>query len=825
MNDNQLQQLLQAINTLQDLGKVAYFNKGAYNSETTYEINDVVTYQGSSYVSLGNNNQGNLPTNATYWSVVALKGDKGDTGKPFVIEKTYISIQEMVADYDNMNVNDYVMISGSIEDEQNATLWTKRETPAPTYKWVYLADFSGASGITGQTPNIQIGNVTEGNEPAVTRRQGSTNENPILDFVLKTGAKGDTGATGNGISQVSKTSTSGLTDTYTIEYTSGNSTTFDVTNGKGITSIAKTSTSGLVDTYTITYNDGTTSTFTITNGEDGEVTQAQLDETNNQVAKANMVYNALPKVSDEGDSLTLDGTANCPMKMELKGNTEQTTYTGKNLINFPYYETTKTVNGITFTVKNDGTIHVEGTASARAEFLLRNRDKNLSITEGETYTLATSGLGIVDNTLWLDTYGQTGNFLDEWTLPQTSTYTSAVAQSKDIKPLLRIAVANGATVNRDVKVWLYKGSYDETTTYEPYVGGTPSPSPDYPQDVRVVTSNNSVNVIGKNLFDTTKYSSTANVTILDKNNGVLDLEGVGGYYEGVSQAFNVIPNQSYVLSYNAQIIDTSVASACYVRIREKDDTTVIATNYNSGNQTISFTPTTDEINIHFRVNGETNRGHSKYSNIQLEKGNQVTSYTPYVSQTYPVNLGTIELCKIDTYQDYIYKENNKWYLEKNVGKETNDGSIDEHWGKLNREINGYYGFRHNGSYSEILLCDKLTNYTTTQLYNGIGEGIGFSNTGSYLAVYIKSERVNSYDVTDLRTFLANNPITYYYQLSTPTTTEITDTTLISQLNAIENAVSYDTQTNIVQEYYSEPFIINVECVRSLKDIFELIGNS
>jgi hypothetical protein len=163
MNENQLQQLLQAINTLQDLGKVAYFNKGVYNSETTYEINDVVTYSGSSYVSLGNDNRGNLPTNTNYWSVVALKGEKGDTGKPFVIEKTYETVEEMVADYDNMEVNDYVMISGDIEEQQNATLWTKTEVEVSPYKWVYLADFSGASGITGQTPNIQIGNVTEGN--------------------------------------------------------------------------------------------------------------------------------------------------------------------------------------------------------------------------------------------------------------------------------------------------------------------------------------------------------------------------------------------------------------------------------------------------------------------------------------------------------------------------------------------------------------------------------------------------------------------------------------------------------------------------------------
>ena len=90
-----------------------------------------------------------------------------------------------------------------------------------------------------------------------------------------------TGATGNGIASIAKTSTSGLVDTYTITYTDNTTTTFTVTNGadgqngqdgatgNGIASITKTSTSGLVDTYTILYTDGTTTTFTVTNGQNG----------------------------------------------------------------------------------------------------------------------------------------------------------------------------------------------------------------------------------------------------------------------------------------------------------------------------------------------------------------------------------------------------------------------------------------------------------------------------------------------------------------------------------------------------------------------------
>lgn len=45
------------------------------------------------------------------------------------------------------------------------------------------------------------------------------------------GVKGDTGATGNGIVSVTKTSSSGLVDTYTITYTNGTTDTFNVTNG------------------------------------------------------------------------------------------------------------------------------------------------------------------------------------------------------------------------------------------------------------------------------------------------------------------------------------------------------------------------------------------------------------------------------------------------------------------------------------------------------------------------------------------------------------------------------------------------------------------
>lgn len=113
------------------------------------------------------------------------------------------------------------------------------------------------------------------------------------DFIVlptSTGIKGDAG---KGITSVSKTSTSGLIDTYTIVFTDASTTSFTLTNGasgsnstvpgpsgNGVTSISKTSSVGLVDTYTIAFTNGTTTNFNITNGANGTGTPG-ADASNN----------------------------------------------------------------------------------------------------------------------------------------------------------------------------------------------------------------------------------------------------------------------------------------------------------------------------------------------------------------------------------------------------------------------------------------------------------------------------------------------------------------------------------------------------------------
>lgn len=121
------------------------------------------------------------------------------------------------------------------------------------------------------------------------------------------GQDGVDGADGVGIASIAKTGTQGLVDTYTITMTNGTTYTYQVTNGKdgengrdgadgqdgtdgvGIVSITKTSTSGLVDTYTILLTNGTTTTFTVTNGSDA--TQVQSDWSQSDSSAVDFIKN------------------------------------------------------------------------------------------------------------------------------------------------------------------------------------------------------------------------------------------------------------------------------------------------------------------------------------------------------------------------------------------------------------------------------------------------------------------------------------------------------------------------------------------------------
>lgn len=72
-----------------DLGKIKFVWKGAYDGATTYEADDVVSYQGSSYIyKNATPASGNLPTLATHWDALAQGTDLSSLSTGAVPYKT-----------------------------------------------------------------------------------------------------------------------------------------------------------------------------------------------------------------------------------------------------------------------------------------------------------------------------------------------------------------------------------------------------------------------------------------------------------------------------------------------------------------------------------------------------------------------------------------------------------------------------------------------------------------------------------------------------------------------------------------------------------------
>ena len=178
-------------------------------------------------------------------------------------------------------------------------------------------------------------------------------------------------------------------------------------------------------------------------------------------------------------------------------------------------------------------------------------------------------------------------------------------------------------------------------------------------------------------------------------------------------------------------------------------------------------------------------------NVQLERGSEGTSYAPYFTP--------IELCKIGDYQDYIYEDEGKWYLRKECEKVVLDGS--ETWTGQSMQ----YLARYQTEVAGVLapqtstdIPDAISNYFAVMSPSAlwaISSGTGFSIVNGTDIIRVANGDTTA-DVASFKTWLVSHPTAIYYALATPTDTEITNTALIDQLNALKKGGSYTGTTYI-----------------------------
>lgn len=203
-----------------------------------------------------------------------------------------------------------------------------------------------------------------------------------------------------------------------------------------------------------------------------------------------------------------------------------------------------------------------------------------------------------------------------------------------------ISLANVLNVPpKDVKL------YGDTTQAD-------APTPSSPQPINVVTGAQNVTIsdgintktiginLGKNLLDLTTI--TTNTTLTPTTGATSS-----------NSSYNTSDYIPIIGGKNVIIADSSVSSNKTYVLCQYDSTKTYITGVSQ--YTSGLTVTLESNTAYVRV---------AYNKVltkpQLEYGSTATPYSTYFTP--------IELCKVSTYQDYIYKQEGYWYLHKETAK-------------------------------------------------------------------------------------------------------------------------------------------------------------
>ena len=226
--------------------------------------------------------------------------------------------------------------------------------------------------------------------------------------------------------------------------------------------------------------------------------------------------------SNQGNTHLPDSDKGKIQDMFLYGKSEQVQYKGKNLLNVT--AKTQTVNGVTFTVNEDGTVKVNGTATALTSFSLTGGSVENTFV-GKKVVGCPSGGSTSGYTLAIAYY----NSDKQWQTEEFETYSNSIIIKDYARMSPNIRIQSGVTVNNLIfKPMLTTDTTATYADYEPYTGGIPSPNPDYPQEIKAVI-NPKVVVRGKNLYDSEKYQLIFNKA-LNMDTGAIYTTQSGKYY-------------------------------------------------------------------------------------------------------------------------------------------------------------------------------------------------------------------------------------------------------------------------------------------------------
>ena len=540
----------------------------------------------------------------------------------------------------------------------------------------------------------------------------------------------------------------------------------------------------------------------------------------------------------DASEYTCEPTVNAPVVVkELDGKTDQTTTNGYQLFDASKLPT-KTQGGATVTNNGDGSFTISGSGNLSDFFI-----NYYNLTHEETLKLFKQG----NITLACDTNSYPNFIFQIKTNDDTSNDSALIGiypgETANItKEMLDNTLSfarfyiYGKTGNRiksgTIKPIFYQ---DGDGTWEPYTGGSPAPSPDYPQVIKGVGGkaggsdfSTEVETQGRNLFDASRIATASNSGTTVTNNG-------DGSFTVSGESSNSFIVSSYTIQHNETInmlkagtlklgTDKNTNPYFFFQVHNEDKS-ILKELHNSPTNAITSVEISesdlldDTLSIwygfYFSFNTLNPVTPGTIFPMVYQSGDGTFQPYHHTTLTIPLTAPLYDgdkICYVKPGESYVDAEGDTVVADgilygvyrENIAAIL-DGSGDESLGKnaggeniFSCTITNKVGSSNGGE--QYLKCNKLTTaITNLSVLDMPDNSIKESGTmGSNVVFFNISEAGTT--VESLRTWLSTNPLTVVYRLAQPYFEPFTDQSIFYGLRTA------DTLTYI---YSSDPIEPNV----------------
>ena len=506
-----------------------------------------------------------------------------------------------------------------------------------------------------------------------------------------------------------------------------------------------------------------------------------------------------------GESLQIEDSADAPLAgLKVYGKSRQMKTTGAQLA--PINEA-KSNDGIIVASNSDGSLNITGTPNKQYSRIL-----NLLI-ELEPGNYYISG-GLDD----------TGNMLFQLVVTDHENvvhyHSNRMLSIDGTETKIRCEIIYNSADLKALNLFNFKPMLNSGSTalpFEPYTGGQPSPSPDYPQEIEVPGSKGSVgvNVTGSaNLLPPFLSDGSSNgVNFAMSKDGGYHISGTASvttdmYMIGKPISSDNAWEESYypegIYIISCENIPNNLSLIFVIKDRSGEGSNIVINITSiSTSQTINILDG-DMVRAFFRANNGYNADVTLYP--MLNEGSSALPWESYKHQSITIATPNgLPGIPVDSGGNYTDADGQQWvcdevdfergkYIQR-INKIVYDDVSSIEWFKTEKNVERYY---HNITPPAVYghgLCNYFTYFQDAETvnkftFNSYGNSCGFAfmpaGTGT--------------SIEDWKSFLQQkneegNPLTVYYELATPVETNLSP----EELAAYAALTTYYPTTNITTD--------------------------